>query len=439
MPPVPAASSPSVLVLGETDWRGVHRPFGLLRDDRRRHVWMIGKTGSGKSTLLAELIRQDLLRGEGVALFDPHGDLVDAVLPFVPPARTNDVLLFAPQDRDWPLSFNVFRAGRRGHADPALFASQLVSVFRAQWSDSWGPRLEHVLRSAILAVAPHPQATLLLLYRFLTDEAVRERIVARIDDPVVRHFWTREFPGYAKSLQGEALSPVLNKLGAFVTNPLVRNIVAQERSRVDLGALIDSRGILLARLPVGTIGADAAHLIGGLLLTGLELAAMARHRPEPAIWTYLDEFQHFVNASLATLLSEARKFGLGLTLAHQYLGQLSDEVRDAVVGNVGTKLVFRVGAEDAASLEAEFSPELDASDLERLEQYRLVVRLLAKGASLRPFTARTMPPSLRPAGADARVLRIVRQSRARYALPRSEVDARIRRAFEPPQGDVDRG
>jgi hypothetical protein len=427
--PAPRQPDP-VLVIGETDFRGQHHPWGVYRPDRLRHAWMIGKTGSGKSTLIANLVRQDLARGEGLALIDPHGDLVDSVLPFVPKERTNQVLLFAPEDREFPVSFNVFRSGRNAHADTALLASQLVAVFRKQWADSWGPRLEHVLRNAILAVAPDPRATLLFLYRFLTDEVLRERVVDRITDPVVKHFWTKEFPAYPRALQGEALSPVLNKLGAFVANPIVRNVVAQERSRVDFQELLDQGGILLAKLPVGAIGEDAAHLLGGLLVTGLQLAAMERRRGTPEFWLYIDEFQHFTNDSLATLLSESRKFGLGLVLAHQYLGQLPDSVLDAVLGNAGTMLAFRVGAEDAETLEGEFGPDLAAADLERLAQYHLVARLLANGESLPPFTARTLPPPPRPPDAIMRAERILRQSRDRHATPRPVVEQAILRSLQ---------
>lgn len=419
-----------LLVLGETDFRGQHRSWGLYREDRLRHLWMIGKTGSGKSTLIANLIRQDLASGEGLALIDPHGELVDSVLPFVAAERTNDVLLFAPEDREFPVSFNVFRNGRRAHADPALLASQLITVLKKQWSEFWGPRLEHVLRNAILAVAPDPRATLLFLYRFLTDEALRERVVASVADPVVRHFWTKEFALYSRALQGEALSPVLNKLGAFVSNPIVRNIVAQERSRVDFRELLDGRGILLAKLPVGAIGEDAAHLLGGLLVTGLQLAAMERRRRSPEFWLYVDEFQHFTNGSLATLLSESRKFGLGLVLAHQYLGQLPDEIKDAVVGNVGTMLAFRIGAEDAEALEGEFGPDLTAADLERLAQYKMAARVLAKGASLPPFSAQTIAPPPPPPNAAARAERILRQSRGRHASARTVVERAIIRSLD---------
>lgn len=424
-PPGSAARGESLLILGETTFRRQYRSFGLLPLDRLRHLWAIGKTGSGKSTLLANLIGQDIERGEGLALLDPHGDLVETVLPYVPRHRSSDVLLFSPSDREYPVSFNVFRQGRRPHSDTALLTSQLVSVFKKYWADSWGPRLEHILRNAILAVAPDPRATLLFLYRFLTDEQVRSKVTAKIADPVVRQFWLKEFPGYGRSLQSEAVAPALNKLGAFVAHPIVRNIVGQERSRVDLIQLMNTRSVILANLATGRIGEDASHLLGGLLLTALQLAAMERPRGGPPLYVYVDEFQHFVTESIATLLSESRKFGLGLALAHQYLAQLTDHVRDAVLGNVGSMMVFRVGGSDAALLESEFMPPFTASDLMALPRYHVAVKLLARGETLPPFSARTRPALIPPPDASVIVERIVAQSRERYARPRRDVEAAI--------------
>ncbi len=390
---------------------------------------MIGKTGAGKSTLLANLIRQDIQRGNGFALLDPHGDLVESVLPFIPKRRTPEVLLFSPADRAYPVSFNVFRQGRRPHADTALLTSQLVAVFKKYWADSWGPRLEHILRNAILAVAPDPRATLLFLYRFLTDEKLRSKVTAQISDPVVRQFWLKEFPGYGRNLQSEAVAPALNKLGAFVAHPIVRNIVGQERSRVDLIHLMNSRGMLLANLATGQIGEDASHLLGGLLLTAMQLAAMERPRGGAPFMVYVDEFQHFVTDSLATLLSESRKFGLGLILAHQYLAQLTDSVRDAVLGNVGSMMVFRIGASDAEFLEGEFAPPFTASDLMVLPRYHAAVKVLARGEALSPFSARTLPAVPKSSDADEVISRVRDESRRRFCRPLAEVEAAIQEAM----------
>lgn len=418
-----------LLILGETTYRRAHTRFGLLPQDRLRHLWLLGKTGSGKSTLLANLLAQDLAAGVGLALLDPHGDLVEQILPLVPKERSHQLLLFAPEDREYPISFNVFRQGRRAHRDPALLASQLVSVFKKNWSDSWGPRLEHILRNAILAVTPDPRATLLFLYRFLTDEGLRETVVARSGDPVVRAFWEREFARYSKNLKSEALAPVLNKLGAFVASPIIRNIVGQVRSRVDLIDLMDRRGIVLANLATGRIGEDASRLLGGLLLTAMQLAAMERPRGGPTFIVYVDEFQNFTTDSLATLLSEARKFGLGLVLAHQYLAQLPEAIRDAVLGNVGSSVIFRLGAQDALVLEPEFSPPFTAYDLQMLPRYHVVVKLLARGETLPPFSARTLPAAAPAPGSAARVETLRQQSRERFSRPRDQVASALAQTF----------
>lgn len=420
--PQPQPPDEALLILGETTFRRQHHRFGLLPADRLRHVWIIGKTGSGKSTLLSNLIVQDLERGNGLALLDPHGDLVETVLPFVPRHRITETVLFAPDDGEYPLSFNVFRQGKKSHPETALLTAQLVAVFKKQWGDSWGPRLEHILRNAILAVAPDPRATLLFLYRFLTEPDLRAKVTDKVKDPVVRQFWLKEFQSYGKSLQGEALSPVLNKLGAFVASPIVRNIVGQERSRLDLIELMNSRGLLLANLAAGRIGTDASHLLGGLLLTALQLSAMERPRGGHPLTIVVDEFQHYATDSIATMLSEARKFGLGLILAHQYIEQLPESIRGAVLGNVGTTVVFRVGAQDAVLLEPEFSPPFTAYDLQTLPRYHTAVKLTARGEQLPPFSARTLPALTPPADAARSIEHIRAASRRRFCQRRAKVE-----------------
>lgn len=420
-----------LLILGETTFRNRHQAFGMLPEDRLRHLWIMGKTGSGKSTLLENLIAQDLASGEGIAVLDPHGDLIERVLRRVPAWRTNATLLFAPEDKAHPIAFNVFRRGKELHDDPALLASQLVSVFKKFWSDSWGPRLEHILRNAILAIAPDPRASLLFLYRFLTEESLRKQVVKTIQDPVVRAFWMNEFPGYTDDLKSEAIAPALNKLGAFVSNPRIRNIVAQERSRLDLADFMANRGVLLANLAAGRIGEDASRLLGGLLMTAIQLAAMERPRGSPPFIAYVDEVQHFVNDSLPGLLAESRKFGIGLVLAHQYLEQLPEHLQGAILGNVGSIILMRLGATDALAMEPEFSPPFDAHDLQTLEQHHMVVKLLARGEALHPFSARTilgaasttsLPDARRP---DA----VTEQSRLRFATLGTKVEEFIATAM----------
>lgn len=431
-PPTPRPDRPranEVLVLGETTFRGDHRRFGLFAEDRLRHVWVIGKTGSGKSTLLRSLVIQDLKAGRGVALLDPHGDLVEAVLPHVPKEREHDVLFFAPEDREYPVAWNVFREGHSLHKDPALLASTLIAAFKKHWSAFWGPRLEHVLRNAILAIASDPRASLGFLYRFLTDESLRAELVRRNADPVVRQFWLREFPGYSKALQGEALSPVLNKLSGFIAHPIIRHIVGQERSRVDLSEHLAAGRILFAKLTAAAVGEDASHLLGSLLLASLELAAMSRPPGTTRVYVFVDEFQRFVTDAVPSMLSEARKFGVSLTVANQYLGQVPESVQDALLGNVGTIVVFRVGAGDAHVLADELGAPYVPDDLVHLERQHVAVRLLMHGTELRPFSARTLPPLAPPPDAEARRARIVRLSRERFASPRGRVEGVIGRLF----------
>lgn len=421
-------SSSELLILGETTFRNHHRRFGILSADRLRHLWLMGKTGSGKSTLLASLIIQDLRAGRGIAVLDPHGDLIEQVLPYVPKHRTGDVVLFDPQDRDHPVAFNPFRQKHQPDDHNALLASQLVATFKKQFGDSWGYRLEHILRNAILAIAPHPKATLLYLYRFLTDEGLRHRMAPGIKDPVVKAYWLKEFPGYGKNLQGEALAAVQNKFSGFVSHPTVRNILSQERSRIDLGEVLAGRGVLLASLATGKIGEDAGHLLGGLLLSSIQMAAMSRDRGGPPFYVYVDEFQAFVTDSVATVLSEARKFGLGLTLSHQFLSQLPEAVRDAVIGNVGTSIMFRLGSDDSYRLEREFAPFTDP-DLQALDRYHVAVKLMHQGQTLPPFSARTLAVPPVPGDGDLRTQVIREQSRARYAVDRLELERAIERSL----------
>jgi len=403
-----------LLILGETTFRRSHQRFGLLPEDRLRHLWVLGKTGSGKSTLLANLIAQDLAAGRGLALLDPHGDLVATALERVPRWRINDVVLFAPADVEYPIAWNVFRQGRLRSTDATLLSANLIAVFKKHWAEFWGPRLEHVLRNAILAVAQDERATLVFLYRFLTDEALRSEVLAGLDDPIVRQFWHKEFSGWSANLRAEALLPVTNKLGAFVTNEKVRNIVGQVRSRLDLVGLMQRRGVLLADLSTAAIGEDASHLLGGLLLSSIQLAAMARPRGGPSFIVYADEFQHFVSESLASMLAEARKFGLGLVLAHQYLDQLPRGLAAALIGNVGNVVLFRLGAADAAVLAQEFTPAFSAHDLQSLPRHEMAVKLVANGRALAPFSARALAPAVGRADAGVIAARVRNQSRQRF-------------------------
>src|SRR3989344_2597405 len=384
-----------ITVIGQTRFRGQNRTFGIYADDRRRHVYIIGKTGVGKTTLIENMIRQDIERGRGVALVDPHGDLADSLLDTIPPERVNDVIYFDPADVDWPIAFNVLEA-----VDPQykyLVSSGLIGSLKKIWADSWGPRLEYILRNTILALLDYPSSTMLGILRMLGDNKYRKRVVAHIQDPVVKAFWLNEFANYNDRFRAEAISPIQNKVGQFLTSSVIRNIVAQPKSTIDMKDIMDNKKILLINASKGRIGEDNSALLGAMLITRIQLAAMDRARmPEEErkdFYLYVDEFQNFATESFASILSEARKYRLNLTIAHQYITQMEEPVRDAVFGNAGTIVAFRVGAADAEFMEKEFEPQFTPSDLVNLDKYNAYIRLMINGITSKPFSMQTIPPA----------------------------------------------
>lgn len=431
-------------LLGRCNFRGDRRPFGIKRADRRQHLYLIGKTGSGKSTALANIILQDLEHGEGVAVIDPHGDLAEAVLSQIPRHRTNDVVYFDPSDRDFPIAFNVLETvspdNPRFTAEKNLVTSGLIGIFKKLWADSWGPRLEHILRNTILALIDSPGNTLLGILRMLSDEAFRARIIRQIQDPVVKSFWTNEFAEYSDRFRSEAISPVQNKVGQFVSTSVVRNIIAQPRSTIDIRELMDSRKILIMKVAKGKIGEDNAALLGAMMITKLQLAAMSRaDTPEEErqdFYAFVDELQSFVSESFANILSESRKYRLNLTLAHQYIAQMPDSLRDAIYGNIGTIVCFRVGGADADYLRTEFQPTFGPNDLVNLENYSAYIKLTLDGRPANPFSMTTIPlPERTEQAADRET--IIRVSRERYSGKRQEVEEKIARwALKPAEAQV---
>lgn len=384
----------SVATLGDAVYRDKMLRCGLLADDRRRHLLLLGKTGMGKSTLLLHLLSSDIAAGRGVGLIDPHGDLAEAVLRSIPSPRTNDVVLFDAGDLEHPPAFNPLDC-----PDPRmrpLLAAGLVSSFKRVFGDSWGPRLEHILRNSVLAMLDVPGTTLVSLQRMLSDAGFRGDIVHRSNDPIVRGFWEREFAGMPARLQAEALSPVQNKVGHFVSNPILRHIVGQPKSRLDLRRIMDAGKVLLCNLSKGRIGDDASHLLGAFLVTSIQLAAMSRadlaENQRREFFLTVDEFGSFATESFASALSEARKYGLVLNLANQYLAQLEHSTRSAVFGNVGSLLVFQVGAEDSETLARQLGGEMTSHDLLQLPRYHAYARLLIEGTPADPFLLRTVAP-----------------------------------------------
>jgi hypothetical protein len=395
-------------------------------EERRRHLYVIGQTGTGKSTLLLNLIEQDLAAGEGFALLDPHGDLAEAVLTRVPRARTNDLVYVNPADFDRPIGFNPLSLVR-DDLKP-IVADGIVSAFRHVWADSWGHRLDYILTNAVRALLDVPGATLLMLPRLLIDDGFRGGIVEHhVADPIVRSFWVNEYAGYSASFRTEAIAPIQNKIGKILMVPSLRNMLAQPRSTITLRRLMDEGAIVVCNLSKGSLGESTAHLLGALLTTSLAQAALSRaDRPASerrVFHLYADEFHAFATDSFALILSEARKYGLTLTLAHQYLNQLPDPLRSAVFGNAGSIVACRCGAEDAAMLAVQIG--LDNSDaLLDLPNFSAWARLLRAGVPTSPirFDLYDAPRQRRP---DAR--RLIDTSRLRFGRPRQQVEARIRK------------
>jgi type IV secretory pathway TraG/TraD family ATPase VirD4 len=389
----PSETTKPVTVLAETDYRSRLVAFGIKQEDRRAHMYIIGKTGTGKSTLIARMVIQDIKAGRGVALLDPHGDLINQVLLQVPGERQGDIVYFDAPDPKQSLSFNPL--SNVPQSKRALAASGLVGVFRKMWGDSWGPRTEHILRNALLLLLDQPEATLSDVLRLLIDNTYRTGALRSVRNDQVREFWAKEYEGYPARFRAEAIAPIQNKVGAFLADPTLHRILTQPKSSFNLRQIMDEGKIFLVNLAKGKLGEDTAQLLGSLLVSSIALAGLRRaDTPEERrrdFYLYLDEFHTFTTLSLAGMLSELRKYRLNLILAHQYLSQLDMQVRDAILGNVGTIIVFRVGLTDAELLESEFFPDLRATDLLNLPNHHIYLKLMIDGAVSRPFSARTLP------------------------------------------------
>ncbi len=402
-----------------TDFRDIKEKFGINGKDRQGHMYILGKSGTGKSTLIKNLVISDIKAGNGVALIDPHGDLAEDVLDFVPKERINDVIYFNPQDLEYPIAFNPLE---KTHPDNRhLVASGLISVFKKVWS-FWGARMEHILRHSIFTLLEYPGSTLLDLHQLLTDNEFRKEVLKNISDPQVKKFWQLEFEKYSAWYKSEAASPILNKIGQFLTSLPLRNIVSQKENTFNLREVMDEGKILIVNLSKGKIGEDNAYLFGAMLVTKIQLAAMSRaDLPEEKrrpFYLYVDEIHNFLTSSFADILSEARKYGLHLVLSHQYLGQLDDEIRDAIIGNVGTVISFRVGYDDARFLAKEFYPTFDESDVINLPNYHIYLKLQIDGVTSRAFSAITLQPPERQTSYKKEIIKLTRE---KYAKSRREV------------------
>ncbi len=412
----------------KTNFRNKERIFGIKEDDRRRHMYAIGKTGMGKTNLIQNMAIQDIRNGKGVGIVDPHGEFAEECLKAVPADRTNDVIYFNPSDTEFPIAMNVME--KVGSEYRHLVASGLVGVFKKIWADSWGPRLEYLLRNAILALLEYPTSTLLGVTRILVDKDYREKVMEKVTDPVVKSFWNDEFTKYHDRLMADAIAPIQNKVGQFLSSSLIRNIVGQVKSSFSIQEVMNKEKILIMNLSKGRIGEDNSALLGAMMITKIQLSAMARvDMPESErrdFYLYVDEFQNFATESFAGILSEARKYHLNLILAHQYIAQLDEKVRDAVFGNMGTLITFRVGAMDAEILEKEFAPVFYLNDLTNLAKYNIYLKLFIDGIVTTPFSAATLPP-IDTSDTEKNLEKIKRVSAERYGTPKKQVEEKISR------------
>ena len=421
-------TDPDITLFAKTNFRNREVPFGIRRDDRRRHMYIMGKTGMGKTTLIENMVIQDILNGHGVAFVDPHGDSVEKVLAFIPSNRINDVVYLNPADVDYPIAFNPLEAVDAKYKH--LVASGLMGVFTKIWAGVWSARMEYILSNTILALLDSPGNTLLGIARMLVNKSYRKRIVDNIKDPVVKSFWVDEFANYNDKFRNEAIAPIQNKVGQFLSSAIIRNIVGQTKSTIDLRAIMDEKKIFLLNLSKGRIGEDNSALLGAMIITKLQLAAMSRvdipEEERKDFYLYVDEFQNFATESFANILSEARKYRLNLIVAHQYINQLVHDkntiVRDAIFGNVGTLVIFRVGADDAEFLEKEFDPTYTMTDLVNLTKYNIYLKLMINGVASSPFSATTLPPISQPTGNEEKVIMV---SRERYGTKREIVEEKI--------------
>ncbi len=434
-PPYEHDHENEVIPFATTNFRSQQKLFGIKTDDRRRHVYVIGKTGMGKTTMIENMVMADIYAGHGVGIVDPHGDYAEHVIECIPSNRINDVVYFNPSDVDYPVGFNVLESVDESHKH--LIASGLMGVFKKIWPDVWSARMEHIMNNVILSLLDYPGSTLLGINRLLTNKSFRARVVANIKDPVVKAFWVEEYNVWEDKFRKEAIAAIQNKVGQFLSASIIRNMLAQVKSTINIREIMDTRKIFIMNLAKGRIGEDNSKLLGGMLITKIQLAAMERvdtpEKERQDFYLYVDEFQNFATQSFANILSEARKYRLNLIVAHQFIEQLDDEyVRPAIFGNVGTIVAFRVGAKDAEFMENEFMPTFTIQDLVNLTKFQVYLKLMIDGVSSNPFSANTLPPFAVVTGNAEKVIRV---SRERYAVPRAVIEEKVIKWSEPDEAD----
>ncbi|EKE21861.1 MAG: hypothetical protein ACD_7C00101G0002 [uncultured bacterium] len=424
--------SENITFFAKTNFRNQNVKFGIKTSDRQRHMYVIGKTGMGKTTLLENIVMQDIANGHGVAYIDPHGDTAEKLIKAIPAHRINDVVYFNPADTEFPIAFNILESVSEDKKH--LVASGMMGVFKKIWPDVWSARMEYILSNALLALLDYPGSTMMGVNRMMSDKKYRQRVYEKIKDPVVKGFWIDEFETWEDRFRKEAVAAIQNKVGQFLSSFLIRNIVGQTKSTINMREIMDNNKILIVNLSKGRIGEDAMRLLGGMIVTKIQLAAMERvDMPEEErknFYLTVDEFQNFVTESFANILSEARKYRLNLLVAHQYISQLetdtSSVVKDAIFGNVGTIVAFRVGAEDAEFLEKEFEPVFMLNDIVNLPKFSIYLKLMIDGIAGNAFSATALPP-IDITGTTENAQKVIKISRERYAKNRQEIEEKIAR------------
>ncbi len=424
-PPINLPTPPDVIPFAATNFRGNLAEFGIKREDRRRHLYIIGKTGVGKSKLIELLSLADIKQGKGCVVMDPHGDLAEELLRYIPRNRLYDVIYFNPGDSEFPISFNPLE-GSGSLEFRQNTVSGFISIFKKLFSFTWNQRLEHVLRYTTLALLDIPGATVLGITKMLSDNRYRQEVISQIRDPLVKKFWTTEFSSWNDQYAGEAITPIINKVGQFVASPVIRNIVGQSKSTVNLDEIINNEKILIANFAIGKLGEENSALLGSMFITKLWQSAVARaniaENERKDTYLYVDEFQNFATSAFANILSEARKYRLNLTVAHQYMAQLPPEVKSTIFGNVGSIISFRIGGEDAQVLEKEYTPTFNNEDFMRLDMRNFYAKITIDGQTAVPFSGRTVDF---PSPDEDFKKDVIKISRERWAKPREQVEKEI--------------
>lgn len=432
---LPAKVGPEISMFGKTNYHNNFQDFGVKRGDRRRHLYVVGKSGTGKSKLLELIIKDDILAGKGVGILDPHGDLVDNVLRMIPEERMKDVVYFDPGDVDFPIAFNPLE--KVDEKFKMQITIGFIDIFKKLFGNNWSSRLEHVLRYTTLALLDSPNTTVLSILKMLSDKNYRQTIIARIEDSVVKNFWVNEFAGWSEKFDAEAITPLLNKVGQLVSTNMIRNIIGQPKNTFNLRDIMDNQKILLMKVSKGLLGEENSQLIGSMIITKIYQAAMARadmrEEDRKDFYFYVDEFQNFATDTFGEILSEARKYHLCLTIAHQFIGQLNEEIRKTVFGNVGSIISFRVGAEDAVVLAEEYTPVFEVRDIINLGVREFYTKMSIDGELTEAFSGKTL--DIRYADVD-RGKEIIRMSREKYCMPREDVEKNLKKWDEASEDDA---